>query len=75
MNLTNHIIIKELAKKIQKQFACLGENTEKYKTFSVPIEREVTRIDTNGEGITKNVSYRLQFIDSARFMASWFNRI
>ena len=24
---------------------CLGENTEKYNTYSVPIEKEVTKID------------------------------
>ena len=28
-----------------RQFEGLGENTEKYKTFSVPIEKEVTKID------------------------------
>ena len=39
-------------------------------TFTVPIEKEVTRTDKNGEEITKNISYILQFIDSARFMAS-----
>ena len=44
--------------------------TEKYITFKVPIEKEITGIDKNGEKITKNISYILQFIDSARFMAS-----
>ena len=39
-------------------------------TFSVPVEKEVTRTDKNGKEITKTTSYRLQFIDSARFMAS-----
>ena len=39
-------------------------------TFSVPIEKEVTRTDKNGKEIAKTTSYRLQFIDSARFMAS-----
>ena len=34
------------------------------------IEKEVTRIDKNGEKITKNISCILWFIDSARFMAS-----
>ena len=28
------------------------------------------RIDKNGEEITKNISYILQFIDTARFMSS-----
>ena len=34
------------------------------------MEKEVTRIDKNGEEIAKDISHRLQFIDSARFMAS-----
>ena len=33
-------------------------------------KRGVTRIDKNGEKIAKNISYILQFIDSARFIAS-----
>ena len=69
-NYDYHFIIKELAEEFKKQFTCLGENTEKYVTFTVPIEKEVTRIDKTGEEITKNISYILQFIDSARFTAS-----
>ena len=38
--------------------------------LSVPIEKEVTRICKNGEEISKAISYKLQFIDSARFMAT-----
>ena len=64
------IMIKDLAEEFTKQFNCLGENTEKYIAFTVPIEKEVTRIDKNGEEITKTLSYILQFIYSARFMAS-----
>ena len=48
-----HFIIKELAEEFKKQFTCLGENTEKYRTFTDPIEKEVNRIDKNGEEITK----------------------
>ena len=33
-------IIKQLAEKFKKQLACLAGNTEKYITFTVPIERE-----------------------------------
>ena len=66
----DYYLIKKLAKEFKKQFTFLGENTEKYIKFTVPIEKEVTRIDKNGEKITKNISYILQFIDSARFMAS-----
>ena len=62
--------MKELAEKIKKQFTYLGENTKKYITIIVPIEKEFTRIDKNGEEITKNISYILQFIVSPRFMAN-----
>ena len=34
-----HFIIKQLADKVKGQFKCLGENTEKYITFSVPIKK------------------------------------
>ena len=54
----------------KKQFTCLGQNTEKYITFADLIEKEITRINKNAEEITKNIYYRLQFIDSARYMAS-----
>ena len=64
------IIIKGLAKEFKKQFTCLGENIEKYITFTVPVEKEVTRIDKHGEKITKNIFYILECIDSARIMAS-----
>ena len=39
-NYDYHFIIKELANKFVGLFECLGENTEKYKTFSVPIEKK-----------------------------------
>ena len=65
-----HFIIKELAKKIEGQFTSLGKNTEKYTTFSFSIEKEVTRIDKNGKEITNTISYRLQFVNCARFMAN-----
>ena len=38
--------------------------------MAVPIEKEVTRIDKNGEEITKYLFYRLQFVNSGRFVAS-----
>ena len=40
-----HFIIKELANEFEEKFECIGENTEKFKTFSVLIEKEVTEID------------------------------
>ena len=40
-----HFITKKLAEEFKKQLTWLGENTEKYITFTVPIENQVTRID------------------------------
>ena len=48
----------------------LGENTEKYKTFSVPIEKEVTKIDKDGNESVVTISYKIKIIDRARFLAS-----
>ena len=65
-----HSNVKELAEEREQQFNCVGENNKKCVTFTVQIEKEVARSDKNGKEITKMISYRLQFIDSARFMAS-----
>ena len=48
----------------------LGENT-----FSVLREKEVTRNDKNGGKSTKIISCRLQFVESARFMASFLSNL
>ena len=68
------IIISFYYKKINKQvwgrFECLGKNTEKYKTFFVPIEKEITKIDRNVNESIITISYKIKFIDSARFMAA-----
>ena len=59
-----HFIIKNLAEKFEGKFEYLGENTEKYITFSVPIKKEITKKDK----IVK-ISYKIKFIDSYRFMS------
>ena len=41
------ILLKKGWQKNFKKFTCLGENTEKYITFTVPIEKEITRTDEN----------------------------
>ena len=57
-NYNYHFIKKELGQEFKKPFTCLGENTEKCKTFTVPIEKEVTRSDKNREKIRKKyISY------------------
>ena len=57
-----HFIIKELAEEFKGEFECLGENTENYITFLVPIKKE----HNNGETIT----YKIKFVDTCRFMQS-----
>ena len=57
-----HLITKELAKEFEGSFECLGENTEKYVTFSVPIRKQLD----NGKMIT----YKKRFKDSYRSMSS-----
>ena len=69
-NYDYHFIIKKLADKFEGKFECLVENTEKYKTFFVPIEKEVIKTDKDGNEIVVTISYKIRFIDSARFMAT-----
>ena len=66
---------KELAEQFKKQFTCLDENIEKYITFTVPVEKEVTRIDKNGKEIRKDIFYISQFIDGTRFMARLLSNV
>ena len=69
-NYDYHLIIKEVVEEFEGQFTCLGENTEEYITYSVPIEKQNAKIDEKEKEITKTISYILQFIDRAKFMAS-----
>ena len=46
------------------------KSIEIYKSFSVPIEKEVKGIGENGEDITNTISCKLKFIDSARFIVN-----
>ena len=47
----------------------MGENAEKYITFSVPIKKEITKIDKDGNDKIMKMSYKIKFIDSFRFMS------
>ena len=49
-----HFIIKQLAEEFEGEFECLGENTEKYITFSVLLKKE----NDNG----KKITYKLKFV-------------
>ena len=63
-------IIKELAEEFEGELECLGENTEKYITFSVPIKKEITKKDKNGNDKITKILYKIKFIDSYRFMST-----
>ena len=39
---------------ISSQFECFGENTEKYKFFSIPIEIDLIKIDKDGNKKSHN---------------------
>ena len=57
-----HFIINQLAEEFKGELNCIGENMEKYITFSVPIKKECD----GGKTITR----KLRFIDSFRFMST-----
>ena len=57
-NYDSHFIIKELTKESEGEFECLWENTEKYKTSFFQIEKELTKIDKDGNECA--VNYILQ---------------
>ena len=63
-----HFIIKELACEFDGNFECLGENTEKYITFSVPIKTKI-------ENKNMDITYKINFIDSFRFMATSLSKL
>ena len=57
-----HFIINQLVEEFKGELNCIGENMEKYITFSVPIKKECS------DG--KKNAYKLRFIDSFRFMST-----
>ena len=63
-----HFIIKELVKEFDGNFDCLGENTEKYITFSVPLKKKIENKDFE-------INYKIKFIDSCRFMSSSLSKL
>ena len=52
-----HFIRREIASEFDGNFECLGENTEKYITFSVPIKKRI-------ENKNIDITYKIKFIDS-----------
>ena len=56
-------------------FECIEENRETYKSFSVPIKREVINIDKDGNKSVETMSYKIKFIDSSRFMVTSLSKL
>ena len=68
-NVTNYdfnLIITELAKEFRSELQCIPVNTNKYMSFSIPIKKKVYANSINTK--KKVVTYKLNFIDSARHM-------
>ena len=59
-----HFIIREF----DGNFECLGENTEKYITFSVSIKKKI-------ENKNIEITYKIKFIDSYRFMSMSLSKL
>ena len=55
-------------KEFEGNFECLGGNTEKYISFSVPIKRRIENKDME-------ITYKIKFIDSLRFMATSLSKL
>ena len=69
------IILSKVAKEFEGQLESPGENKERYKKFSVPIKKEITKTDKDGNESIETISYKIKFIDGARFMVHkdlWF---
>ena len=62
-----NFIMKGLAEDFEGDFKCLGENKEKYITFSVAIKKESNEDST--------IIYRIKFIDSFRFMSTFLSTV
>ena len=63
-----HFIIAKLAKEFEGNFESLGENTQKYIIFSVPIKKMIYNKDLE-------ITYKIKFIDSYRFMSSSLSKL
>ena len=66
-----HFILNQLAIEFKGELNCIGDNMEKYITFSVPIKKEV--INDNGD--KKIITYKLKFIDSFRFISNSLSKL
>ena len=62
--------MKVMANDFEGPFKYILKNREIYKKFSVPIKKEVIKMDKDGNKSVETISYKIEFIDSMRFMAT-----
>ena len=65
-NYDYHFMIKELA----KESKCLLEKYWKIQHFFVQIEKEIKKVDKDGNKYIITITYKIKFIDNDRFIAN-----
>ena len=51
------------------------ENTESFKHFPVPLEKEIRKVDKDGNDSVATISYKIKFIDSTKFMVNSLSNV
>ena len=74
-NYDYHFIIKKLASEFERQFECLGENREKYKTLSAPVKKKITKIDIDDNESIETISYKIKFSNSMKFIGTSLSKL
>ena len=69
----HNFVIKELANDFEEEFECLGEKKQKRKTFSVPVKKEIIKIDKECNESVKTILYKIKCIDCARLSQVYYH--
>ena len=75
LNYNYHLIVKELANKFEEKLECRIENTENFKHVSVPLEKEIRKVDKDGNDSVATISYKIKFIDSTKCTANALSNV
>ena len=51
------------------------ENTERFKHFSVPLEKEIREVDKDGNDSVATISQKIKFIDSTKFKSNSLSNV
>ena len=74
-NYDYHLTVKELANKFEEQLECLRENTKSFKTFSFPLEKEIRKVDKDGNESVETIPHKIKFIDNTIVMTSSLSNV